>query len=76
MNVYTDPKLLNVHDALDALPALGSPIHNEQLRATGTEEKLAPNAGHSRQSVSFPDTKPMSGTVDALNELRSTLDPV
>jgi integrase len=38
MNVYTDPKLLDVRGALDALPAL--PLHEanqEAIRATGTE---------------------------------------
>src|SRR5262249_9767531 len=40
-NVYTDPKLLDVHGALDALPSL--PLSSEQsdnqerLRATGTD---------------------------------------
>ena len=42
-NVYTDPRLLDVHSALDALPMLpldSSPIKNTQaMRATGTDEK-------------------------------------
>jgi integrase len=40
MNVYTDPKLLDVRGALDALPALaldGHPEEREALRATGTD---------------------------------------
>ncbi len=40
-NVYTDPRLLDVHSALDALPMLpldSSPIKNRQtMRATGTD---------------------------------------
>jgi integrase len=40
-NVYTDPKLLDVHGALDALPMLpldtGPKIEREQARATGTD---------------------------------------
>ena len=40
-NVYTDPKLLDVHGALDALPNLpldaGPIVEQERLRATGTE---------------------------------------
>jgi integrase len=42
MNTYTDPKLLDVHAALDALPALpfNSPVAESQ-RATGTEDSLA-----------------------------------
>ena len=52
MNVYTDPKLLGVPGALDALPML--PLNNgqadmaEAARATGTDDlrqsSLAPNA--------------------------------
>ena len=42
-NVYTDPRLLDVHSALDALPMLpldSSPIKNTQvMRATGTDGK-------------------------------------
>ena len=36
MNLYTDPKLLDVHGALDSLPEL--PLDNERIRtaATGT----------------------------------------
>ena len=40
-NVYTDPRLLDVHGALDALPTLpldaGPDVGRESLRATGTE---------------------------------------
>ncbi len=44
MNHYTDPKLLDVRSALDALPALpldGTGREQEVLRATGTGEKGA-----------------------------------
>jgi len=54
MNVYTDPKLLDVHGALDALPAL--PLDREQgrasvvMKATGTDDSpLAPTSGVSSQ---------------------------
>ena len=48
MNVYTDPALLDVRGALDALPALpldGNQGASEAARATGTEDeagKFAP----------------------------------
>src|SRR5262245_15739076 len=44
MNVYTDPKLLDVRGALDALPALplhGNPAEGEAVRATGTDDEAA-----------------------------------
>jgi integrase len=59
MNVYVDPKLLDVHQAVESLPelALCRPDQPEQLRATGTfgadsqfAPKFAPaigNSGHS-----------------------------
>jgi hypothetical protein len=43
MNTYTDPELLDVAGALDALPALpldGTPARQEQ-RATGTDDRWA-----------------------------------
>src|SRR5262249_19567114 len=43
MNVYTDPKLLDVRGALAALPALPLPgdlPEAEALRATGTDARL------------------------------------
>ncbi len=52
-NVYTDPRLLDVHGAVESLPALtsnGAPRHDEaeKLRATGTAddglEQFAPYA--------------------------------
>ncbi len=65
MNTYTDPKLLDVHGALDSLPSLDlnpSPSAERQtMRATGTEDVMssrfapafAPNSGKPGQSVSF-----------------------
>ncbi len=45
MNVYTDPKLLDVHGALDSLPSLDldtSPSAERQtMRATGTDDRDA-----------------------------------
>src|SRR6266702_4180528 len=41
MNVYTDPRLLDVHDAVESLPALplhgGQPTMPNTARATGTD---------------------------------------
>ena len=56
MNVYTDPKVLDVAGALDALPALhldGTPADRQEQRATGTDDyrpnlvapTVAPNSG-------------------------------
>ncbi len=46
MNVYTDPKLLDVQGALDALPALSldAEHHRERLpaKSTGTDDRFAP----------------------------------
>ena len=42
MNVYTDPRLLDVHGALDSLPSLSlddRPQENEHQRATGTDDR-------------------------------------
>jgi Phage integrase family len=66
MNVYTDPKLLDVHGALDSLPSL--PISHspfkapETVRATGTNDlrqsslvpMLVPASYISVQVTSFP----------------------
>jgi integrase len=65
-NVYTDPKLLDVHGALDALPSLpldaGPGADRERVRATGTDTydvpkfapEFAPNGDKPGQTVSFP----------------------
>src|SRR5205085_1487451 len=37
MKTYTDPKLLDVHGALDALPELSLNAPNEALKGTGTD---------------------------------------
>ncbi len=61
-NVYTDPKLLDVHGALDALPSLplgeGPTVERERARATGTDAHgpcavaplVALNRGNERQT--------------------------
>ncbi len=58
MNTYTDPKLLDVHGALDALPALSlQPSDAEAQRATGTTDQslvavnVAVNPHNSWQSL-------------------------
>jgi integrase len=63
MNTYTDPKLLDVHGALDALPALSlkaDPISPcERAMATGTDDlrrfPLAPTSVQTGQKPSFGD---------------------
>jgi len=71
MNVYTDPRLLDVHGALDALPEL--PLQRDtqqpttQNRATGTDRQtaaqfapeFAPNLRKGGQLLSIVD--PMGG---------------
>jgi hypothetical protein len=66
MNVYTDPRLLDVHAALDSLPALplDSAPESERIvvKATGTEDltasplapMLAPESAHKGHSEASP----------------------
>ena len=65
-NIYTDPRLLDVHGAVESLPTLdlNNPREDDRgtLKATGTtgegERKLPPlfppNSGHRGKSESFP----------------------
>ena len=65
MNVYTDPKLLDVHGALDALPQM--PLDgtcNERERATGTAgasvrfaPEFAPNSDKARKPEATGDKR-------------------
>ena len=63
MNVYTDPRLLDVHGALDKLPelSLDTPTHDmQEAKATGTCDEsprkfapgFAPKSGNASKSVS------------------------
>ena len=65
MNVYTDPKLLDIHGALDALPTLdlhSSPQTEAQsMRATGTDGRDVGVAFNHSQSFVAPDVAPTSG---------------
>jgi integrase len=65
MNVYTDPKLLDVHGALDALPTLdlnSNPQAEAQtMRATGTDCQDFGVASNHLQSFVAPDVAPTSG---------------
>jgi integrase len=74
MNVYTDPKLLDVRGALDALPALpldGDQAEGQAARMTGTDDPqrnrvqlvaptVAPTSDNPVQTRSFID-KPYTG---------------
>jgi hypothetical protein len=63
MGVYTDPKLLDVRGALEALPALQldhKSNEGEAVRSTGTDGKtpartVAPTTDKSSTRQSFPD---------------------
>ena len=67
MNVYTDPRLLDVAGAMDALPALplraDTSSDSAALRGTGTDDStgrqlapmLAPTLGKCRTLASIPD---------------------
>ncbi len=65
MNVYTDPKLLDVHGALDTLPTLdlnSSPQTEAQsMRATGTDRRDVGVASNHTLSFVAPDVAPTSG---------------
>ena len=91
MQIYTDPKLLDVRGALDALPAL--PLESERERqsiaATGTNGKdrdlrqsplaptLAPTQGKLVQKRSIADKMNTDGQDGGESELLAvTLDPV
>src|SRR5262249_41489893 len=66
-NVYTDPRLLDVRGALDALPALplgaGPDTDQEALQATGTDDRrpfppeFPPTGGKPGQTESIPDNQ-------------------
>ncbi len=70
MNVYTDPRLLDVHGALDALPQLSlnqSPEDDRRQRATGTDDAtaqrtvapmVAPNSGKRCKLGAIADNSP------------------
>jgi integrase len=77
MTVYTDPKLLDVRGALDALPALplqGDQAEGETVRATGTDSTLArtlaptlaPTWCKRKQSKTIPGKREETGTENAL----------
>ena len=72
MNIYTDPKLLDVHGALDALPSLDlnpSPsTERAAMRATGTDNhdatanpRRVDSAGTTGKSFVAPPVAPNSG---------------
>ena len=65
MNVYTDPKLLDVYGALDTLPTLdlnSSPQTEAQsMRATGTDSRDAGVASNHALSFVAPNVAPTPG---------------
>ncbi len=65
MNTYTDPRLLDVHGALDALPTLdlnSKPKSEAQsMRATGTDGRDPAVVSNHTQSSVAPDVAPTSG---------------
>ena len=73
MNVYTDPRLMDVAGALDALPTLPlSPLSNESERMTGTDgartltPTLTPGVFNKGQTGASPGN--LLKVVDALSE--------
>jgi integrase len=77
MNVYTDPKLLDVHGALDALPSLpmeaGRTANGDPAKATPTTRQASPEFARQfagmpckpKQTGSNPDMRSSDGMVDA-----------
>ncbi len=68
MQLYTDPRLLDVAGALAALPALPTTgLPGEAARATGTDDAIAvapnvaPAAGRARQNVAPADQRARGG---------------
>ncbi len=72
MNVYTDPRLLDTHGALDTLPSLDlypPPLtERAKMRATGTDDhdaaanrRRVESAGATGKSFVAPDVAPNSG---------------
>ena len=68
MNVYTDPKLLDVHAALDSLPELTIDPVDENLKATGTDPqhapRHAPKTGNGGKFVRIPDNSAPTANSD------------
>jgi integrase len=85
-NVYTDPKLLDVRGALDALPSLpldgGPTVEREQARATGTDASspgpvaplVALNHGNGRQTAVIGD-KATAGRPNSVGSDRLDITP-
>ena len=90
MNTYTDPRLLDVAGAMDALPMLpldGGPIRDSE-KATGTDARtlvpmLVPDAGQPSTSGSSGDIRvekgnsprmPVNGHVVNGSDVKSTVD--
>ena len=76
MGVYTDPRLLDVRGALDALPLLpleGGNAEGELARATGTDgaaaralaPTLAPTADNPGTTLAFPGNATGAGISDS-----------
>lgn len=73
MNTYTDPKLLDVHGALDGLPALSlnSQVDTpQQMRATGTDEAISKRAP--KRAPTSDKTSKSGATADKID--RAAID--
>jgi integrase len=70
MGTYTDPKLLDIHGALDALPPLPLNTSPEQkeLKATGTRESVGPEF-----APAFAPT-PVKGSESVANAAKTAAD--
>jgi len=63
MNVYTDPRVLDIHGALDSLPKLqlDKPLHHSQRQlATGTNDLVTERQSSQTQRVVAPTVAPNS----------------
>lgn len=80
MNVYTDPKLLDVHGAVDALPTLnlnsGPQTEAQTMRATGTNGRDSGVASNHAQGFVAPDVAPTSGKPSLSESFPVTLGAV
>ena len=77
MNVYTDPKLLDVHGALDSLPALPLELERQSIdiavKATGTDD--LPTSPFAPAFAPTPDNSSKSESIRCQIGRRDRIDP-